>query len=147
MGQNCIGIERFIIHESQYEEFMTEITERVRKLRLGSILAPSSEGFVSVVDGGAMINDDRFETLERLIRDAEDQGAELICGGARWRHPYVENGSYFQPTLLGNVQHTMEIAQQEGIYLVYVDILAKPNPFTALSSICSNHAGDEIQQR
>lgn len=114
MGQNCVGIERFIIHTSQYDEFMSEMTDRIRKLRLGSVLAPSSEGFVSVVDGGSMINDDRFETLERLIRDAEDQGAELVCGGARWRHPYVENGTYFQPTLLGNVRLTMEIAQQEG---------------------------------
>lgn len=119
MGQNCIGIERFIIHSSQYAEFMADLSDRVRKLRLGSVLAPSSEGFVSVVDGGSMINDDRFETLERLVRDAEDQGAELVCGGARWRHPYVENGSYFQPTLLGGVRPSMEIAQQEGAHFFH----------------------------
>ncbi|KAF8312443.1 meiotic sister-chromatid recombination aldehyde dehydrogenase [Clavulina sp. PMI_390] len=113
MGQNCIGIERFIIHASQYDEFIAEMTERVRKLRLGSVLAPSSEGFVSVIDGGSMINDDRFDTLERLIKDAEDQGAEIIVGGTRYRHPYVENGSYFAPTLIGNVLPSMEIAQQE----------------------------------
>jgi acyl-CoA reductase-like NAD-dependent aldehyde dehydrogenase len=52
------------------------------------------------------------------VRGAEEQGAEIACGGSRFRHPYLEHGAYFQPTLIGNVRPSMEIAQQEG-ELVY----------------------------
>ena len=118
MGQNCIGIERFIIHSALYEEFMAEMSERIRKLRVGSVLSTSAEGFISVVDGGSMINDTRFDSLERVIRDAVTMGAHLVCGGTRLKHPYHEAGSYFAPTLLGNVTDKMEIAQSEGWLLI-----------------------------
>jgi len=113
MGQNCIGIERFIIHTSLYDEFIAEMSERIRKLRVGSVLATSPEGFISVVDGGSMINDTRFDGLEKVIQDAVAMGAHLVTGGSRLRHPYHESGSYFAPTLLGNVSSDMEIAQSE----------------------------------
>ncbi len=93
---------------------MTEMSERVRKLRLGSILSSSAEGFVSIVDGGSMINDTQFGELQRLITDAESQGASVVCGGTPWRNPYLEHGAYFQPTLIGNVNEQMEIARKEG---------------------------------
>ena len=120
MGQNCIGVERFLVHSSLYEEFMAEMSERVRKLRLGSVLSSSAEGFVSVVDGGSMINDTQFGELQRLITAAESQGASMVCGGTPWRNPYLENGAYFHPTLLGNVNEQMEIAQREGPCLILV---------------------------
>ncbi|KAF8340576.1 Aldehyde/histidinol dehydrogenase [Cantharellus anzutake] len=113
MGQNCIGIERFLVHSSLYEEFMTEMADRVSKLRLGSVLSSSAEGFVSVVDGGSMINNARFDELERLMTDAESLGADVRCGGTRWRNPYSEQGAYFRPTLIGNVNEQMEIARTE----------------------------------
>jgi acyl-CoA reductase-like NAD-dependent aldehyde dehydrogenase len=114
MGQNCIGIERFIVHHKLYDEFIMEMTERVRKLRIGSVMAQSPEGFIPVVDGGSMINDNRFAEIERVIQEAVAQGAELIVGGGRYPHPYQEHGSFFSPTLIGNVTPDMEIAQKEG---------------------------------
>ncbi|KIJ53786.1 hypothetical protein M422DRAFT_154788 [Sphaerobolus stellatus SS14] len=113
VGQNCIGIERFIVHESQYEELVKIMTTNVQKLRLGSVMTPSSEGYIAPVDCGAMISTDRFDELERIIRDAEAQGAEVCCGGTRWRHPYLEDGCYFRGTVVAGVEPEMEIAQRE----------------------------------
>ena len=90
------------------------LAERTRKLRCGSVLSPSSEGYIAPIDCGAMINSVRFGELERLIDAAVEEGATLEVGGRRWRHAYLEEGSYFGATVLGNVDVTMEIAQTEG---------------------------------
>ncbi|KIO27890.1 hypothetical protein M407DRAFT_22808 [Tulasnella calospora MUT 4182] len=112
-GQNCIGIERFIVPVELHDRFLDMMTARIAKLRLGSVLSSSADGFVSVVDNGSMISDARFEELERLIKAAERDGAEIVTGGERWQHAYLENGAYFEPTLIGHVNENMEIAQTE----------------------------------
>lgn len=92
-GQNCIGIERFIVPRSQHDEFIHMMSARIKKLRVGSVLNSSQEGYVNVVDGGSMISDGRFGELERLIQAAERDGAEIVAGGQRFQHPYLEEGS------------------------------------------------------
>ncbi|KZV89342.1 ALDH-like protein [Exidia glandulosa HHB12029] len=121
-GQNCIGIERLVVHTSQHDQLVNLLAERAQRLRLGSVLAPvlgeddEDDGTVRyrpIIDCGSMISADRFSELEQIIRDAVEDGADLVTGGERWRHAYLEQGSYFQPTVLANVQQGMEIAQQE----------------------------------
>lgn len=77
-------------------------------LQLGSAV-DQGEG----VDVGAMISAQRFSHLERLINEAVSQGAKLIHGGTRYRHPKYPQGHYFQPTLLIDVTKDMEIAREE----------------------------------
>lgn len=91
-GQNCIGIERFLVPQDLHDEFMDIMSARIRKLRLGSVLT-SQEGFVSVVDAGSMVSDGRFAELERLVKAAEHDGAEIAAGGERYNHPYLEHGA------------------------------------------------------
>src|ERR1700691_5919693 len=101
-GQNCIGIERLIVHTSQYDELYTIFNERVERLRFGSVLSTSEEGFVATVDCGAMISDQRFTALERLIEDAGDAGAYVETGGKRWHNAYLPGGAYFDGTVVGD---------------------------------------------
>jgi len=60
-----------------------------------------------------MISKDRFAELERLLHDAAQEGAEVAYGGHGWRHPYVEEGMYFTPTVVGGVTSTMELSRTE----------------------------------
>lgn len=112
MGQNCIGIERIIVHTSVYDDLWDIFEEKVSKFRVGSVLAPTAEGYISTVDGGAMINADRFRGLEKVIHDAEEGGAQVI-GGRQYEHVYLENGYFFTPTVVGPVTRDMEIANVE----------------------------------
>jgi len=112
-GQNCIGLERIIVHESQYDELYKMMVDRAMELRLGSALAMPNDGFVPVVDCGAMINSDRLANLERIINDARESAASVDGEGKRYNHPYLEHGSYFEPTVIGNPDPFSEVAQVE----------------------------------
>jgi len=115
MGQNCIGIERLIVHGDQFDELYDILEERVSKMRVGSVMATGQAGYVATVEGGSMIHGDRFDGIERLIREATEAGA-IVVGGEKYRHPIHEKGFYFQPTIVGliNGPENLEIAREEG---------------------------------
>lgn len=115
-GQNCIGIERFVVAEPLVAPLVAAVRPRIEALRCGSFLDETRFGCGAgedAVDMGAMISGARFEQLEALIRDAVAHGARLVCGGERLRHPRWPRGHYFAPTLLTGVRPEMAIAQQE----------------------------------
>jgi acyl-CoA reductase-like NAD-dependent aldehyde dehydrogenase len=106
-GQNCIGIERIIALPYVYPKLISLLEPRIRALRLGSALNETD------VDVGACISDDQFSRLEKLINEAVAQGARLLVGGKRYKHPKYPKGHYFSPTLLVDVTPEMKIAQEE----------------------------------
>ena len=119
------------------------LSERVKKLRQGSVLQ-SEDGFVAPVDCGAMISQDRFSEFERLINEAVQEGAHLEIGGTQWKHPYIEGGCYFSPTIIGDVQHGMEIAQKERKYLSMSHGIFSLILFWILRSLRPSRANHEI---
>ena len=88
-------------------------TERADKLRPGHSLKSPGDGVAPVADVGAMISGERFPGLQHAIQEAVDRGATLTVGGEPWTHPYLERGSYFKPTLLGDVDPDTGVAQTE----------------------------------
>ncbi|KAB8336907.1 hypothetical protein FH972_021214 [Carpinus fangiana] len=114
-GQNCIGIERVVATPKSYDTLLQMIAPRVKALKLGSALDDEE-----AVDVGACISPAGFDRLEALIKDAQDRGAQLLCGGTRYAHPKYPMGHYFSPTLLTGVTPDMPIAQQELFAPVFV---------------------------
>ena len=109
-GQNCIGIERVVAMPQAYERLINMLEPRVKALRLGNDLDTKAGGEVDV---GAMVSAASFDKLERLIGAAVAQGARLLAGGQRHKHPKYPAGHYFEPTLLVDVTPDMAIAQEE----------------------------------
>lgn len=121
-GQNCIGIERFIVHDSLVDQLVSAVVPRIQELRLGSWLQDTRKGRLQTsgedqgedrVDCGAMITDAHFDHLESIIADAVQRGAKLHIGGRRHHHRQWPAGHYFAPTMLSGVTEAMAIAQQE----------------------------------
>ena len=110
-GQNCIGIERLLVHRDQYDEVYRLILDRARDLRSGGALSADDVG--TGVDVGSMISRDRFQILQDLVEDAANRGARVDLGGRSRIHPYLTNGAFFEPTVIGEVQQDMDIAQHE----------------------------------
>ncbi|CAO1639280.1 unnamed protein product [Sympodiomycopsis kandeliae] len=129
VGQNCIGIERFVVHQSLVDELVSLVKPRIEALQCGSWLQDTLRGSLEkrnhtakdvTVDCGAMISDANFDRLESLISQAVSQGAQLHCGGRRFSHPRWTGGHYFQPTLLSGVTPDMAIAQEEAFAPVFL---------------------------
>jgi len=101
------------VHSEQHEELYNILVDRVAKLRFGSVLAPTREGYINTVDCGSMISGDRFNVLEELVFQAQESGAKVDVGGKKLLHTTCEGGSFFQATVVGDVQPNSRIAQVE----------------------------------
>jgi len=103
-GQACISVERAYVEEPIYEDFVSRVAAKARELRQGVPRGPGS------VDVGAITNTEQAELIARHVRDAVEKGAKVLVGGAR---NDVDGGIFFQPTILRDVDHSMEIMTEE----------------------------------
>jgi len=102
IGEACTAANRFIVHESVADSFAQRITERVTALKIGR----GTEEGVSI---GPLINAGAVDKAAALVDDAIERGASLLTGGSRIDGP----GSFYQPTVLTNVQAGSSILQDE----------------------------------
>jgi succinate-semialdehyde dehydrogenase/glutarate-semialdehyde dehydrogenase len=102
-GQACASIERLYVHESVAKDFTELVVKETRKLKLG----PPADG---AIDLGAMTNERQLRIVENHIEDAVERGAHIETGGRR-----IENsdGWFHEPTVVTNVDHSMEIMTEE----------------------------------
>ena len=98
-GQICIHAQRFIVHTSLYETFINESKTLTQNLISGNPLDATT-------DISNMIDEKNAIRIENWINEAIQQGAQLICGGKR-------TGSYVEPTILINCNHTMKVYAEE----------------------------------
>jgi succinate-semialdehyde dehydrogenase/glutarate-semialdehyde dehydrogenase len=103
-GQACASVERCYVHESISAEFTERVVANVRALRQGE--GCGDEG---TCDVGAMSSERQRQIVEEHLRDAVSRGARVLAGGGRGR----DTGYFMQPTVLSNVDHTMEVMREE----------------------------------
>jgi acyl-CoA reductase-like NAD-dependent aldehyde dehydrogenase len=102
-GQVCISIERVYVEAPVYDQFVTKVTEKVKKLRQGRSTGPGS------VDVGAVTFPPQLGIIEAHVRDAVDKGARVLTGGRAASGP----GMFYEPTVLVDVDHTMSCMTEE----------------------------------
>jgi len=102
-GQTCISIERVYVEAPAYDEFVAKVTEKMQALRVGK-----PEGY-GTVDVGAITFPPQMETIKAHVTDAVMKGARVLVGGHQTEGP----GRFYEPTLLVDVDHTMDIMTEE----------------------------------
>ncbi len=102
-GQVCISVERVYVEEPVYDEFVSKVTDKVRRLRQGQ---PGGAGSVDV---GAVTFPPQLEIVDDHVRDAVQKGAKVLVGGERREG----EGRFFEPTVLVDVDHSMKIMTEE----------------------------------
>jgi acyl-CoA reductase-like NAD-dependent aldehyde dehydrogenase len=102
-GQTCISIERVYVEEPVHDAFVARVVEKARALRQGPPAGPGT------TDVGAMTFPPQVDTVERHVRDAQDKGARVLVGGHRGEGA----GHWFEPTVLVDVDHTMDAMREE----------------------------------
>jgi acyl-CoA reductase-like NAD-dependent aldehyde dehydrogenase len=98
-GQICMSVEKVLVHESIYHDFLAQLKARVAKLKMGDTGDKSN-----VI--GPLINDRQVERVASQIEDAVAKGAKVEIGGG-------VSGRFVQPTILTNVDTSMKVWQDE----------------------------------
>ncbi|MDN3556356.1 NAD-dependent succinate-semialdehyde dehydrogenase [Halomonas maura] len=101
-GQTCVCTNRLLVQAGVYETFLDKLAARVAELRVGNGL---DEGVVQ----GPLINQAAVDKVRDHIADALAKGGRLVCGG----EPHALGGTFFQPTVIGEVTDTMRVATEE----------------------------------
>ena len=105
-GQMCVAAERLYVFDGIYDRFVDEVVQRAKALRQG----PPSQDRGGDFDVGALTMPRQLEIIERQIRDAVSKGARVLVGGGR--NPQLA-GQFFEPTVVVDCDHTMDLVQKE----------------------------------
>src|SRR2546422_3498531 len=105
-GQRCTAASRVIVHERVYDELASRLVVAAEKLRLGPGWEPDT-------DVGPVINKTALEKIHSYTEIGEGEGARLLTGGEVASGDGLGQGFYYRPTIFGDVEAQMRIAQEE----------------------------------
>jgi vanillin dehydrogenase len=98
-GQICMSVEKVLVHESIYPEFLRRFVERAARLKVGDTADKAN-----VI--GPLINDRQVERVRSQLEDALAKGAKLALGGGI-------RGRFVEPTILTGVTPDMAVYRDE----------------------------------
>ncbi|HTY11004.1 MAG TPA: aldehyde dehydrogenase family protein [Bacteroidota bacterium] len=105
-GQRCTATSRLILHEKIYDQFISMLLDRTKKLKLGDGLLPSTEV-------GPCVNEKQRETVHSYVEIGQKEGASLAAGGKAASGDKLKNGWFYEPTIFTDVTPGMRIAKEE----------------------------------
>lgn len=98
-GQNCLHVQRLLVHDAVYDDFVPRFVAAAERVRVGDKL---DEG----TDMGPLINEAAARRVEGLVNEAVAAGAALLAGGQR-------RGPFYAPTVLAEVPESCTLAREE----------------------------------
>ncbi|KAF7430332.1 hypothetical protein PC9H_006037 [Pleurotus ostreatus] len=139
-GQSCCAVERIYVHESIYENFVSQFVDVVKQYKLGS---PLEKG----TNLGPVVSLASAERIRKQIADAVAAGAKALVPEDLF--PVAKVGTtYVAPQVLVDVNHEMDIMMEEtfgpvvGIQRVSSDDeairLMNDSPYGLTASIWTN---------
>jgi 5-carboxymethyl-2-hydroxymuconic-semialdehyde dehydrogenase len=102
-GERCTSSSRLLVQSTIHDEFVAALSERVRALRVGHPLDPTTEI-------GPLIHPRHCDKVRSYPAKAEEDGATVLIGGGEAVDP---DGNYVNPVLFTNATNDMRIAQEE----------------------------------
>ena len=102
-GQVCNAIKRLIVHESIFDEIVSEMKKLIESKKVGN---PMDEK----TDIGSLVAQRQLLLLQKQMKDTLEKGAKIIIGG---KSPKNLNGAFFEPTILTNITKNMRIWNEE----------------------------------
>ena len=105
-GQTCVAGSRAYIHESIYDKLIERLVARANDIKIGDPLLPQSQM-------GPIATKSQLEKDERMVAQALEGGAELLCGGVRKTVADFPDGFFFAPTILHKASPSNPIISNE----------------------------------
>jgi glyceraldehyde-3-phosphate dehydrogenase (NADP+) len=116
-GQSCISVQRILVHQDVYEDFLRLFVARVGKLKTGDPLDPATEV-------GPMIDEAAAQRAEAWIAAAVKDGARIEVGGGR-------NGTVLDPAVLTRTKPGQQVNCEE-VFAPVTTVTPYPNFAEAL---------------
>src|SRR6266436_8744884 len=105
-GQRCTAASRVIAHEKIYDALQSKLVAAAERLRLGP-------GWDDDTDVGPVTNKAAIEKIHAYTKIGSDEGARLLTGGEIATDGDLGKGFFYRPTIFGDVDAQMRIAQEE----------------------------------
>ena len=105
-GQRCTACSRVIVHKKVLKKFTEMLVARTKNLKLG-------DGLKAKTDVGPLVNESQRTKVDNYVQIGKNEGAKLLTGGNYATGKDCKNGSFYQPTIFGDVAPRMRIAQEE----------------------------------
>jgi alpha-ketoglutaric semialdehyde dehydrogenase len=105
-GQRCTAASRVVVHERVYDAFIEEFARRTRALRVGN-------GLDEQVQVGPVVSESQLQNVVKYVEIGRKEGATLVTGGQRLDSGECARGYFHEPTIFGDVDPKMRIAQEE----------------------------------
>ncbi len=105
-GQRCTATSRAVVVNDIADEFVDRISKRAQSMRIG-------DGIDAKTEMGPSVDEGQFKTVLQYIDIGREDGATLVCGGARATGDGLDKGFFVQPTVFDHVTPDMRIAREE----------------------------------
>ncbi|WP_269507292.1 aldehyde dehydrogenase [Burkholderia sp. IMCC1007] len=105
-GQTCIAGSRLLVQESIYDEVVRRVVKVAGAARMGNPVEPDTQV-------GPITTRPQYDKILSYIDVAKQDGAKLLMGGTVPDRNSFGNGWFVEPTIFGDVQSEMRIAQEE----------------------------------
>ena len=102
-GQSCCAVERIYVHASIYKEFLEHMVHFVNKIQVGDPMAKDT--YI-----GPLARKEQLGYLQHQVDDALQKGAQILVK----QEKMPDQGWYYPPTVLIDVNHTMLIMREES---------------------------------
>ena len=134
-GQRCTSLRRLFVHESLYDRLMPALKKTYAGLPIGNPL--DAKTLV-----GPLIDKQAFETMQRALGAAKDEGG-TITGGQRVLADKYPDAYYVQPAIVEMPEQTKTVCHETFAPILYVmryrdfaDAMAKHNAVPQGLSSC-----------
>ncbi len=104
-GQRCTSTRRLIIHESIYDDVIKRIKKAYRQIKVGNPLDPN-------MHMGPLIDTDAVDMYVNALKQAKEQGANILVRGGRLSGEGYESGCYVKPAIV-EADNELDIVQNE----------------------------------
>jgi acyl-CoA reductase-like NAD-dependent aldehyde dehydrogenase len=99
-GQVCVSVQRIFVSEKILDTFVAQLTEAVKKLKVGDPAAKDTEV-------GPLIRPQEVDRMVDWVNEAVTAGAKLACGGTKISE------TFYAPTVLVNPPQNVKVSSEE----------------------------------
>lgn len=123
-GQTCACLKRLYVHDSLYDEVVSELARIAREAVVG-------DGMVSDSELGPVQNKAQLRYVHELVEDARAHGARILSGGEM----PTGDGYFYPPTIIADAIDGMRVVDEEQFgpvlpvirYTDLDDVIARAN--------------------